>query len=858
MRRSRTYPVTPVTSRVANDATPDESILYQSDDEGSHAEANRQESHLHHSTAESTRQPSRVQNHIEASSSAAALVHNIASFLTLSDAASLTSFVVAGGGSTSSPADSWAVGVELDGDHASWSPSNMETPQTPALVAVSPGATPFENIYNRSELDNENAAAMTSLGDSRLLASFDKDCESPDDSDRMEALFHDRRRQWAQEKITSAVFSHPKSLRSFCWDAYVKAKEIRMQKQQAATFFQIQETPETHIEPTGKSGIVLVRKRKKASKPMDLRSKIIHEVIDWIFHRVPVSVLLDVLEASGMTVADTTGASCIIAISSIQHAVAALGSLVCAVWDTATHCVTNPFQVLEAIISLQFNAMGKTSEVLVSGIQSVATGVGSASGLALYRLSATANMSSSASLVGHGNRKSAGSTPGDGKSGVLNKRLLHRLSAINDAALVVEYREREEDTCGLTRHAVSRTRRMMHYSVSLRPFVATLTLPYSSPKDQPSFGAENLEGRRTESSFETGASETTTKGSSPSSSPEDDEYSPFMCTPQSYPPTPNSRRIVLLQRSALSDDVVFLAIDRLRVHEGLESDNELTRERSQALEVSKRLAIFACDKDSGIELTCGRHIATKCGNTYYASARSMIAVLRNCFVYFEISVLPQPVSPVQATLSIGLSTEEMPPNTLVGAWQSSVGLCTTGQILMAGQWCSPADPAKFAYGVGSTVGCLVCLDNESAFETWDGVMVKATIRFIVNGVVVSPPVSTLPMNGTPHLSAGSPTSPSTGSSSGDRTSPGHGSSRKRVDSPDQPSPTLSLLVPSVEELYPTVTLQSPSTSVVCRFSSADVMASTREVIGAPPGVAVYAIDGSIILNANEDESSSLS
>jgi hypothetical protein len=43
--------------------------------------------------------------------------------------------------------------------------------------------------------------------------------------------------------------------------------------------------------------------------------------------------------------------------------------------------------------------------------------------------------------------------------------------------------------------------------------------------------------------------------------------------------------------------------------------------------------------------------------------------------------------------------------------------------------------------------------------------------------------------------------------------------------------------------------------VVCRFSSEDVLASTRDVMGAPPGVAVYAIDGSVILNEFEDSSS---
>ena len=77
----------------------------------------------------------------------------------------------------------------------------------------------------------------------------------------------------------------------------------------------------------------------------------------------------------------------------------------------------------------------------------------------------------------------------------------------------------------------------------------------------------------------------------------------------------------------------------------------------------------------------------KVGNMLYCSTRSMVPVLRNCYVYFEISVLPRLIGkqPSLTTLSIGLSTEEMPPNTLVGAWQGSCGLCTTGQILTAGQ-----------------------------------------------------------------------------------------------------------------------------------------------------------------------------
>ena len=69
----------------------------------------------------------------------------------------------------------------------------------------------------------------------------------------------------------------------------------------------------------------------------------------------------------------------------------------------------------------------------------------------------------------------------------------------------------------------------------------------------------------------------------------------------------------------------------------------------------------------------------------------------------------------------------MPSNTLVGAWSGSVGLCTTGQILTAGQWCSPGEP--YSWPVGATVGVLVNLDDSSALEHWDGVMITAQVTY---------------------------------------------------------------------------------------------------------------------------------
>lgn len=69
----------------------------------------------------------------------------------------------------------------------------------------------------------------------------------------------------------------------------------------------------------------------------------------------------------------------------------------------------------------------------------------------------------------------------------------------------------------------------------------------------------------------------------------------------------------------------------------------------------------------------------------------------------------------------------------------------------------------------------------------------------------------------------------------------------RGQNPMAPSSiTLPLLVPAAEELYPTVTLHSPASAVMCRFSAEDIVATSRESIGAPEGRTIYAVDGSVI------------
>ena len=260
-------------------------------------------------------------------------------------------------------------------------------------------------------------------------------------------------------------------------------------------------------------------------------------------------------------------------------------------------------------------------------------------------------------------------------------------------------------------------------------------------------------------------------------------------------------------------------------------DNNLqTRAMAKALIDGSRLAVFdATCVGNGIVLSCGQHIATKVGNALYSSARSMIPVMRNTFVYFEISVSPSmtmsdPLTPQidTATLLVGLSTLEMPLDTLVGAYPGTVGLCSSGQTLQSGQWCSPTNPEDSSYGSSSTVGCLVYLDDSSAYDTSDGPHVTVDVTFSINGTIV--PSFTFDSNATSALQGS-----------------------------DCCEPTLSLIVPKAYELFPTVTLHSSKTSVMCRFNSEDLLATSRTEIGAQPGVVVYAVDGSVILDESEED-----
>ena len=363
----------------------------------------------------------------------------------------------------------------------------------------------------------------------------------------------------ANQKLAAALFSHPQPLRYYCAEVYQMAKEQSFNIINAAD------------KDEDADGVLLHNNYYDES--MSFATKIPRHIV--CENRL-VWVTLDTWSTAQEITLDVSFAT----VSITGMALDASVHIVMNVWDGITRF--NPL----VFVRRPFNMMGMTTEVVVSGFQSVATGVGSASSIALNRLSVK-NPPSSTGL----------GSPTKAKK-LINQKFLQKLNNLNSAASVVCYTEFEDNNGGLSKQAKNRVQRMMHYDVSLRPFVATIKLQDSfkkeSPRNELFYHGGNDDGSGDDNDAD-----------SDSSSPFE---GPFMCTPQSFPPTPASRAHVLKRGSRFADDVVFLARDQLRVHDGLESSNERTREMAQALTQGKRLAVFdADDASAGIDLSCGQH-----------------------------------------------------------------------------------------------------------------------------------------------------------------------------------------------------------------------------------------------------------
>ena len=203
------------------------------------------------------------------------------------------------------------------------------------------------------------------------------DIQSPPFDEESMRVFRRQQRKVIQQKLTAAVMSHPHSIRSYCLEAQRAASEMKSQR-----------LKNKEEEETNKGGDVadacatnLARKQRLEKRQ---RVRILRSILNGVLSNVPLSVIFDLAEATFETSLDTTVAAFKITAVSIDGAVSVLASVVSWSFDTVTSL--NPFVVVGTILAIQRDAAYHATDALVSGIQSVATGVGSAGTISMNAL----------------------------------------------------------------------------------------------------------------------------------------------------------------------------------------------------------------------------------------------------------------------------------------------------------------------------------------------------------------------------------------------------------------------------------------------------------------------------------------
>lgn len=194
-------------------------------------------------------------------------------------------------------------------------------------------------------------------------------------------------KQALQNKLAAAVFSHPHPLRDYCLDAYSTALSLSMSRQK-----KYEESCNNAIIENSSSSKVLFQQNTQQQQ-IELRGRIhmshqdiLHFIFKHLLSNIPLSVLFDFIENTCNLSIETIIASSKLGSMTISKSISILCDVSFIILDIVCK-IPNPFHVFEFVVGVQKSAIGKTSDVLVTGIQSVATGVGSVSNAALNRLS---------------------------------------------------------------------------------------------------------------------------------------------------------------------------------------------------------------------------------------------------------------------------------------------------------------------------------------------------------------------------------------------------------------------------------------------------------------------------------------
>jgi len=364
-------------------------------------------------------------------------------------------------------------------------------------------------------------------------------------------------------------------------------------------------------------------------------------------------------------------------------------------------------------------------------------------------------------------------------------------------AMVVSYSNKDlvisSSTC-------RKLHQIMHHEVDLRPFEATVKVPEALHNRVLGNDGRNELPSQVDHGVE----------SSPQQQKQSLESGQHACTPLSFPPSPRERSQVMATFSSFANDVVYRARDVLR------------RESREGTASNPLHAMFNAE-DSHMDLcfSCGDHSVSvskvrQSGAAVYRTVRSILPIQKDRTVYFQmkVSALPpyahtaccgadadddEDFDDSNVVICMGLSTRAMHHEVMVGNWNHSIGLHSSGYVVKNSKcYAFQQQEARNArYHWGDIVGILVKVQEHNRLSV-------ARMHFLING---------------------------------------------RCLNPDSP-----LIVEGVAaELYPTVSIYSKNSLVTGHFCEADIQAVPT--ILRHVGNDAECLDGSLLFPSAADEQS---
>ena len=340
-----------------------------------------------------------------------------------------------------------------------------------------------------------------------------------------------------------------------------------------------------------------------------------------------------------------------------------------------------------------------------------------------------------------------------------------------------------------------------------------------------------------------------------------------------------------------TDTVMFAARDILRMEVQSASVDEHSHKVAGAFLNSGQMAVFDPNQSSeGIALSCGNHCAKKLGRGLCSSSRTMVPVPTNRFVYMEFSI--QASNSTIPSIAIGLSPPDCPLNVAVGSWAQSIGLYSDLHLTVASRLYDCLGKSRRKVTAGNNIGVLVHIPHQLPTTTYSAPTANIPSAVAIDGHVNNS--SALAKAFSYVVQAVGPDrecvnnqgaiSPACNNTSGrkvisakdagcDGIDHGNNGTKKMTQTDKIISQEVPVIVQfnidgapihfaetheGIQEiaymsapLYPTVSIMSEGTKIWCRMSEADQIYRSRSAIGAPAGVKVYCLDGSLLIRDNE-------